>query len=36
MYTPTEVTDLELAIHPEKQVFRLDISMDDMLSMEIG
>lgn len=33
---PSEISDLELSVHPKEKVFRLDVPMDHMLSMKIS
>lgn len=36
MYAPAEIANLELAVNAEEQVLGLDISVDDMLAVEVG
>jgi hypothetical protein len=35
VHGPTKVSDLELAVDAEEEVLRLDISMDNVLPMQI-
>ena len=36
MNTPSEITNFQLAIDAEQQVFGLDVSVDDMLRVQVG
>ena len=36
MYAPSKVADLELAVDAKKEILWLDVSMNDVLGMEIG
>jgi len=36
MHAPAKIADLEFAIDAQEKILRLDISMDDILSVEVG
>jgi len=35
VHAPTKIADLELAVDTQEEIFRLDISVDDVLGVEV-